>query len=117
MYLNFFCLCSVCLFVVLIFVMMVVVVYVVDWIVFGNDGKYQCVEGCDIYLFVLFVDMLMLFDVSIFLLKVVLQVDVENGIQGLLQVVVIMFDVKFVFVGVLMCYDMVVKQFVFDMFL
>lgn len=40
MYLNFFCLCSVCLFVVLIFVMMVVVVYVVDWIVFGNDGKY-----------------------------------------------------------------------------
>ena len=60
-----------------------------DWIVSGNDGKYQRVEGRDTYPANPEPDTLTLLDASRFPPQVRIQVEVENGIQGPPQAVAI----------------------------
>ncbi|MBF5010875.1 YncE family protein [Burkholderia pseudomultivorans] len=88
-----------------------------DWIVSGNDGKYQRVEGRDTYLPSPPADTLTLLDASTFPPKVVRQVDVENGIQGPPQAVAITPDAKLALVGAPTRYDENAKQLVYDTFL
>ncbi len=94
-----------------------VAVHAADWIVSGNDGKYQRVEGRDTYLPAPPADTLTLLDASTFPPKVALQVDVENGIQGPPQAVAITPDAKLALVGAPTRYDTAAKQLVFDTFL
>ena len=65
-----------------------------DWIVSGNDGKYQRVEGRDTYPDNPPPDTLTLLDASHFPPQVKVQVDVENGIQGPPQAVAITPDAR-----------------------
>ena len=91
-----------------------VAAHAADWIVSGNDGKYQRVEGRDTFLASPPADTLTLLDASTFPPKVALQVDVENGIQGP-QVVAITPDAKLALVGAPT--RRAAKQLVFDTFL
>lgn len=76
-----------------------VAAHAADWIVSGNDGKYQRVEGRDTYLASPPADTLTLLDASTFPPKVARQVDVENGIQGPPQAVAITPDAKLALVA------------------
>ncbi|AKM05205.1 YncE family protein [Burkholderia pyrrocinia] len=94
-----------------------VAVHAADWIVSGNDGKYQRVVGRDTFPASPPADTLTLLDASTFPPKVALQVDVENGIQGPPQAVAITPDAKLALVGAPTRYDTAAKQLVFDTFL
>ena len=72
-----------------------------DWIVSGNDGKYQRVEGYDTYPADPRPDTLTLLDASHFPPKVAAEVEVENGIQGPPQAVAITPDAALALVGAL----------------
>ncbi|WP_323117826.1 YncE family protein [Burkholderia alba] len=87
-----------------------------DWIVSGNDGKYQRVEGRDTYLPDPPADTLTLLDASAFPPKVVRQVDVENGIQGPPQAVAVTPDASVALVGAPTRYDPAAKQLFYDTF-
>ncbi|MBY4833759.1 YncE family protein [Burkholderia dolosa] len=91
-------------------------VHAADWIVSGNDGKYQRVEGRDTYLASPPADTLTLLDASVFPPKVALQVDVENGIQGPPQAVAIAPGAALALVGAPTRYDAAAKQLVYDTF-
>ncbi|WP_175924130.1 beta-propeller fold lactonase family protein [Burkholderia latens] len=93
-----------------------VAAHAADWIVSGNDGKYQRVEGRDTFLASPPADTLTLLDASVFPPKVAVQVDVENGIQGPPQAVAITPDAKLALVGAPTRYDQAAKQLVFDTF-
>jgi hypothetical protein len=88
-----------------------------DWIVSGNDGKYQRVEGRDTYLPDPPSDTLTLLDASTFPPEVKLQVDIENGVQGPPQAVAVTPDARVALVGAPTRYDQVAKQLVYDTFL
>ncbi|WP_261543255.1 beta-propeller fold lactonase family protein [Burkholderia multivorans] len=93
-----------------------VAAHAADWIVSGNDGKYQRVEGRDTYLPSPPADTLTLLDASTFPPKVAQTVDVENGIQGPPQAVAIAPDAKLALVGAPTRYDTAAKQLVYDTF-
>jgi DNA-binding beta-propeller fold protein YncE len=88
-----------------------------DWIVSGNDGKYQRVEGRDTYLPDPPADTLTLLDASVFPPRVKTQVEVENGIQGPPQAVAVTPDARLALVGAPTRYDQAVKQLFYDPFL
>ncbi|WDD92535.1 YncE family protein [Burkholderia sp. FERM BP-3421] len=88
-----------------------------DWIVSGNDGKYQRVAGRDTYLPDPPADTLTLLDASVFPPRVKTQVDVENGIQGPPQAVAITPDARVALVGAPTRYDQAAKQLFYDPFL
>jgi len=87
-----------------------------DWIVSGNDGKYQRVEGSDTYPDNPKPDTLTLLDASQFPPKVKAQVDVENGIQGPPQAVAITPDASIALVGAPTRYDHASKKLILDSF-
>ncbi|HDR8970736.1 YncE family protein [Burkholderia vietnamiensis] len=93
-----------------------VAAHAADWIVSGNDGKYQRIEGRDTYLASPPADTLTLLDASVFPPKIALQVDVENGIQGPPQAVAITPDAKLALVGAPTRYDPAAKQLAYDTF-
>ncbi|SDH90363.1 hypothetical protein SAMN04487926_109182 [Paraburkholderia steynii] len=84
--------------------------YGADWIVSGNDGKYQRVEGRDTYPDNPKPDTLTLLDASRFPPQVKLQVEVENGIQGPPQAVAITPDANVALVGAPTRYDYAAKK-------
>lgn len=90
--------------------------YAADWIVSGNDGKYQRVEGRDTYPDNPAPDTLTLLDASHFPPQVKVQVEVENGIQGPPQAVAITPDAKVALVGAPTRYDHVAKKLLMDAF-
>ena len=92
-------------------------VHAADWMVSGNDGKYQRVAGRDTFLPQPPADTLTLLDASASPPKVVQQVEVENGIQGPPQAVAIAPSGKLALVGAPTRYDETQKQLVFDNFL
>jgi DNA-binding beta-propeller fold protein YncE len=87
-----------------------------DWIVSGNDGKYQRVEGHDTYPDNAAPDTLTLLDASHFPPQVKVQVEVENGIQGPPQAVAITPDAKVALVGAPTRYDHAAKKLLMDSF-
>ncbi|HDR9360126.1 TPA: YncE family protein, partial [Burkholderia vietnamiensis] len=93
-----------------------VAAHAADWIVSGNDGKYQRLEGRDTYLASPPADTLTLLDASVFPPKIALQVNVENGIQGPPQAVAITPDAKLALVGAPTRYDPAAKQLAYDTF-
>lgn len=90
--------------------------YGADWIVSGNDGKYQRVEGRDTYPDNPGPDTLTLLDASRFPPQVKLQVEVENGIQGPPQAVAITPDASVALVGAPTRYDYAAKKLLMDSF-
>ncbi|BFG79380.1 hypothetical protein PTKU46_74130 [Paraburkholderia terrae] len=90
--------------------------YGADWIVSGNDGKYQRVEGRDTYPDNPKPDTLTLLDASHFPPQVKLQVEVENGIQGPPQAVAITPDANVALVGAPTRYDYAAKKLLMDSF-
>jgi DNA-binding beta-propeller fold protein YncE len=90
--------------------------YGADWIVSGNDGKYQRVEGRDTYPDNPKPDTLTLLDASHFPPQVKLQVEVENGIQGPPQAVAITPDASVALVGAPTRYDYAAKKLLMDSF-
>ncbi|SAK57233.1 YncE family protein [Caballeronia ptereochthonis] len=87
-----------------------------DWIVSGNDGKYQRVEGRDTYPDDPRPDTLTLLDASHFPPQVKVQVEVENGIQGPPQAVAITPDASVALVGAPTRYDHAAKKLLMDSF-
>ncbi|MCG5071948.1 YncE family protein [Paraburkholderia tagetis] len=87
-----------------------------DWIVSGNDGKYQRVEGRDTYPPDPRPDTLTLLDASRFPPKVTAEVEVENGIQGPPQAVAITPDAALALVGAPTRYDRDAKKLLMDTF-
>ncbi|WP_321799189.1 YncE family protein [Caballeronia sp. J97] len=87
-----------------------------DWIVSGNDGKYQRVEGRDTYPDNPVPDTLTLLDASRFPPQVKAQVEVENGIQGPPQAVAITPDASVALVGAPTRYDREAKKLLMDTF-
>jgi DNA-binding beta-propeller fold protein YncE len=90
--------------------------YGADWIVSGNDGKYQRVEGRDTYPDNPTPDTLTLLDASRFPPQVKVQVEVENGIQGPPQAVAITPDANVALVGAPTRYDYAAKKLLMDSF-
>lgn len=90
--------------------------YGADWIVSGNDGKYQRVEGRDTYPDNPKPDTLTLLDASHFPPQVKVQVEVENGIQGPPQAVAITPDANVAFVAAPTRYDYAAKKLLMDTF-
>jgi DNA-binding beta-propeller fold protein YncE len=90
--------------------------YAADWIVSGNDGKYQRVEGRDTYPDNPSPDTLTLLDASQFPPRVKGQVEVENGIQGPPQAVAITPDASVALVGAPTRYDLAAKKLLMDSF-
>ncbi|MFP3549665.1 YncE family protein [Paraburkholderia sp. SIMBA_049] len=90
--------------------------YGADWIVSGNDGKYQRAEGRDTYPDNPKPDTLTLLDASRFPPQVKLQVEVENGIQGPPQAVAITPDANVALVGAPTRYDYAAKKLLMDSF-
>lgn len=90
--------------------------YGADWIVSGNDGKYQRVEGRDTYPENPKPDTLTLLDASRFPPQVKVQVEVENGIQGPPQAVAITPDATVALVGAPTRYDQAAKKLLMDSF-
>jgi DNA-binding beta-propeller fold protein YncE len=90
--------------------------YGADWIVSGNDGKYQRVEGRDTYPDNPKPDTLTLLDASRFPPQVKVQVEVENGIQGPPQAVAITPDANIALVGAPTRYDYAAKKLLMDSF-
>jgi DNA-binding beta-propeller fold protein YncE len=90
--------------------------YGADWIVSGNDGKYQRVEGRDTYPDNPRPDTLTLLDASRFPPQVKVQVEVENGIQGPPQAVAITPDATVALVGAPTRYDQAAKKLLMDAF-
>ena len=90
--------------------------YGADWIVSGNDGKYQRVEGRDTYPDNPKPDTLTLLDASRFPPQVKVQVEVENGIQGPPQAVAITPDATVALVGAPTRYDQAAKKLLMDSF-
>ncbi len=88
-----------------------------DWIVSGNDGKYQRVQGRDTYLANPPADTLTVLDASVFPPKVVRSVEVENAVQGPPQAVAISPDGKLALVSAPTRYDQANKQLLMDTFL
>lgn len=88
-----------------------------DWIVSGNDGKYQRVEGRDTYLTNPPPDTLTLLDASHFPPQVKATVEVENGIQGPPQAVAVTPDGALALVAAPTRYDEAAKKLVMDPFL
>ncbi|MFM0757404.1 YncE family protein [Paraburkholderia strydomiana] len=87
-----------------------------DWIVSGNDGKYQRVEGRDTYPGTPSPDTLTLLDASQFPPQVKVQVEVENGIQGPPQAVAITPDGSIALVGAPTRYDHATSKLLMDSF-
>lgn len=87
-----------------------------DWIVSGNDGKYQRVAGRDTYPNDA-PDTLTVLDASQFPPRVVQQVPVETGIQGPPQAVAISPDGGLALVSAPTRYDAATRKPVFDTFL
>jgi DNA-binding beta-propeller fold protein YncE len=87
-----------------------------DWIVSGNDGKYQRVEGHDTYPADARPDTLTLLDASQFPPKVAAEVEVENGIQGPPQAVAVTPDAALALVGAPTRYDRDAKKLLMDSF-
>ena len=87
-----------------------------DWIVSGNDGKYQRVEGRDTYPANPQPDTLTLLDASHFPPQVKVQVEVENGIQGPPQAVAITPDASVALVAAPTRYDHAAKKLLMDTF-
>ena len=87
-----------------------------DWIVSGNDGKYQRVEGRDTYPANPQPDTLTLLDASHFPPQVKVQVEVENGIQGPPQAVAITPDASVALVAAPTRYDQAAKKLLMDTF-
>jgi DNA-binding beta-propeller fold protein YncE len=87
-----------------------------DWIVSGNDGKYQRVEGRDTFPDNPGPDTLTLLDASRFPPQVKVQVEVENGIQGPPQAVAITPDATVALVGAPTRYDYAAKKLLMDSF-
>lgn len=85
-----------------------------DWIVSGNDGKYQRVEGRDTYLPDPPPDTLTLLDASQFPPQVKATVEVENGIQGPPQAVAVTPDGALALVAAPTRYDEAAKKLVMD---
>jgi hypothetical protein len=90
--------------------------YGADWIVSGNDGKYQRVEGRDTYPDNPAPDTLTLLDASRFPPQVKVQVEVENGIQGPPQAVAVTPDASVALVGAPTRYDHAAQKLVMDSF-
>ena len=90
--------------------------YGADWIVSGNDGKYQRVEGRDTYPDNPKRDTLTLLDASRFPPQVKLQVDIENGIQGPPQAVAITPDASIALIAAPTRYDYAAKKLLMDTF-
>lgn len=90
--------------------------YGADWIVSGNDGKYQRVEGRDTYPDNPSPDTLTLLDASHFPPQVKAQVEVENGIQGPPQAVAITPDGSLALVGAPTRYDRATSKLLMDSF-
>ncbi|HEV3428044.1 MAG TPA: YncE family protein [Paraburkholderia sp.] len=88
-----------------------------DWIVSGNDGKYQRVEGRDTYLTNPPPDTLTLLDASHFPPQVKATVEVENGIQGPPQAVAVTPDGALALVAAPTRYDEAAKKLIMDPFL
>ncbi len=88
-----------------------------DWIVSGNDGKYQRVEGRDTYLTNPPPDTLTLLDASYFPPQVKATVEVENGIQGPPQAVAVTPDGALALVAAPTRYDEAAKKLIMDPFL
>ncbi|WP_042297995.1 YncE family protein [Paraburkholderia bannensis] len=88
-----------------------------DWIVSGNDGKYQRVEGRDTYLTNPPPDTLTLLDASHFPPQVKATVEVENGIQGPPQAVAVTPDGALALVAAPTRYDDAAKKLLMDPFL
>jgi DNA-binding beta-propeller fold protein YncE len=91
--------------------------YGADWIVSGNDGKYQRVEGRDTYPDNPQPDTLTLLDASRFPPQVKMQVEVENGIQGPPQAVAITSDASIALVAAPTRYDYASRKLLMDSFL
>lgn len=87
-----------------------------DWIVSGNDGKYQRVEGRDTYPANARPDTLTLLDASRFPPEVKAEVEVENGIQGPPQAVAVTPDAALALVGAPTRYDRDAKKLLMDSF-
>ncbi|MDE1007836.1 MAG: YncE family protein, partial [Paraburkholderia fungorum] len=87
-----------------------------DWIVSGNDSKYQRVEGRDTYPANAQPDTLTLLDASRFPPQVKLQVEVENGIQGPPQAVAVTPDAAVALVGAPTRYDHAANKLLMDSF-
>ncbi|SAL06572.1 lactonase [Caballeronia calidae] len=87
-----------------------------DWIVSGNDGKYQRVEGRDTFPDNPAPDTLTLLDASHSPPQVKVQVEVENGIQGPPQAVAITPDAQVALVGAPTRYDHAAKKLLMDSF-
>ena len=90
--------------------------YGADWIVSGNDGKYQRVEGRDTYPDNPKPDTLTLLDASRFPPQVKAQIEVENGIQGPPQAVAITPDGGLALVGAPTRYDHATSKLLMDSF-
>jgi DNA-binding beta-propeller fold protein YncE len=90
--------------------------YAADWIVSGNDGKYQRVEGRDTFPANPQADTLTLLDASRFPPQVKVQVEVENGIQGPPQAVALTPDAAVALVGAPTRYDQAAKKLLMDSF-
>ncbi|CAG9247276.1 YncE family protein [Paraburkholderia unamae] len=88
-----------------------------DWIVSGNDAKYQRVEGRDTYPDNARPDTLTLLDASRFPPQVKVQVEVENGIQGPPQAVALTPDAHVALVGAPTRYDHAAQKLLMDSFL
>ncbi|WP_321816010.1 MULTISPECIES: YncE family protein [unclassified Paraburkholderia] len=88
-----------------------------DWIVSGNDGKYQRVEGRDTWLANPPPDTLTLLDASHFPPQVKATVEVENGIQGPPQAVAVTPDGALALVAAPTRYDEAAKKLLMDSFL
>ncbi|SAL25563.1 lactonase [Caballeronia humi] len=91
--------------------------YAADWIVSGNDGKYQRVEGRDTYPANPKPDTLTLLDASRFPPQVKVQVEVENVIQGPPQAVAITPDASIALVAAPTRYDYDAKKLLMDAFI
>ncbi|CAD6516601.1 YncE family protein [Paraburkholderia metrosideri] len=91
--------------------------YGADWIVSGNDGKYQRVEGRDTYPDNPQPDTLTLLDATHFPPQVKVQVEVENGIQGPPQAVAITPDASVALIAAPTRYDYAAKKLLMDSFL
>ena len=91
--------------------------YAADWIVSGNDGKYQRVEGRDTYPASPKPDTLTLLDASRFPPQVKVQVEVENGIQGPPQAVAITPDASIALVAAPTRYDYDARKLLMDAFI
>ena len=92
-------------------------VFATDWIVSGNDGKYQRVVGRDTYLANPPPDTLSVLDATHFPPKIVRTVEVENAIQGPPQAVAITPDGTLAMVAAPTRFDQATKQLSMDTFL